>query len=261
MWMDYSHAPFLPILKSKPNALVDLQDCTFEADPETGDYTHPYLSELEDYGKSLGDYKYDTPASNPRPLPLDETPLDIIDTADALNNMLQELSTASEIAVDLEHHSYRTFLGITCLVQLSTRAKDYIVDALALHDHLGQLNHLFTDPKVVKVLHGSNLDLMWLQRDFGVYIVNLFDTGQAARTLRFPRFSLAYLLQRFVGVSPNKAFQLADWRISSQAHFTVKDIYPAFYCWVINLGWAEEVRMPRMGGLMTRHDRRPENDV
>ncbi|KAH9286108.1 Protein RRP6-like 1 [Echinococcus granulosus] len=111
--------------------------------------------------------------------------------------MLQELSTASEIAVDLEHHSYRTFLGITCLVQLSTRAKDYIVDALALYDHLGQLNHLFTDPK----------------RDFGVYIVNLFDTRQAARTLRFPRFSLAYLLQRFVGVSPNKAFQLADWRI------------------------------------------------
>nr|CDS23547.1 Helicase RNase D C terminal HRDC domain [Echinococcus granulosus] len=99
---DNSHAPFLPILKSKPNALVNLQDCTFEADPETGDYTHPYLSELEDYGKRLGDYKYVTPASNPRPLPLNETPLDIIDTADALNNMLQELNTASEIAVDLE---------------------------------------------------------------------------------------------------------------------------------------------------------------
>lgn len=163
--------------------------------------------------------------------------MDIIDTVDGLNNMLEEMSTASEIAVDLEvssvmehvcshtlnynsrdrslfqHHSYRTFLGMTCLIQLSTRTKDYIVDALALHDHLGQLNCLFTNPKVVKVLHGSNLDLMWLQRDFGVYIVNLFDTGQAARTLRFPRFSLAYLLQRFVGILPNKVFQLADWRI------------------------------------------------
>ncbi|VDM16526.1 unnamed protein product [Hydatigera taeniaeformis] len=210
---DNSHAPFLPILRTKPNALVDLQDCTFEADPETGDYIHPYLSELEDYGKGLGNYKYDGSASNPRPLPLDETPLDVVDTVDSLNKMLEELSTASEIAVDLEHHSYRTFLGITCLIQVSTRAKDYIVDALALHDHLGQLNYLFTNPKVVKVLHGSNLDLMWLQRDFGVYIVNLFDTGQAARILHFPRFSLAYLLQRFVGIFPNKAFQLADWRI------------------------------------------------
>ncbi|VDK26005.1 unnamed protein product, partial [Taenia asiatica] len=210
---DNSHAPFVPILKSKPNAIVDLQDCTLEADLETGDYIHPYLSELEAYGKGLGKYKYDSPTLNPRPPPLDETPLDIIDTVDGLTSMLEELGTASEIAVDLEHHSYRTFLGMTCLIQLSTRTKDYIVDALALHDHLGQLNYLFTNPKVVKVLHGSNLDLMWLQRDFGVYMVNLFDTGQAARTLRFPRFSLAYLLQRFVGILPDKAFQLADWRI------------------------------------------------
>ena len=152
--------------------------------------------------------------------------------------MLVELGTASEIAVDLEvsgvmgracscalnhkschyssllqHHSYRSFLGVTCLIQLSTRTKDYIVDALALHDHLNQLNDVFTNPRVVKVLHGSNMDLLWLQRDFGVYIVNLFDTGQAARALQFPRFSLAYLLQSFVGVLPNKALQLADWRI------------------------------------------------
>ncbi|KAL5111866.1 Exosome component 10 [Taenia crassiceps] len=210
---DNSHTPFTPILKSKPNAIVDLQDCTLEADPETGDYIHPYLPELEAYGRDLENYKYDTSTLNPGPLPLEETPLDIIDTVDGLHNMLEELSTASEIAVDLEHHSYRTFLGMTCLIQLSTRTKDYIIDALALHDHLGQLNCLFTNPKIVKVFHGSNLDLMWLQRDFGVYIVNLFDTGQAARTLRFPRFSLAYLLQRFVGIIPNKAFQLADWRI------------------------------------------------
>ncbi|KAL5964726.1 Exosome component 10 [Taenia solium] len=102
---DNSHAPFVPILKSKPNALVDLQDCTLGADPETGDYIHPYLSELEAYGKGLGKYKYDSPTLNPRPPPLDETPLDIIDTVDGLNSMLEELGTASEIAVDLEVRS------------------------------------------------------------------------------------------------------------------------------------------------------------
>jgi exosome complex exonuclease RRP6 len=35
----------------------------------------------------------------------------------------------------------------------------------------------------VKVLHGSDMDIQWLQRDFDLYIVNLFDTGQAARVL------------------------------------------------------------------------------
>jgi hypothetical protein len=37
---------------------------------------------------------------------------------------------------------------------------------------------VFSDPAVVKVLHGADSDIVWLQRDFGLYIVNLFDTGQ-----------------------------------------------------------------------------------
>jgi exosome complex exonuclease RRP6 len=51
------------------------------------------------------------------------------------------------------------------------------------------------------------------QRDFGLYLVNLFDTGQAARVLGYPSASLAHLLERHVGVSPDKRYQLADWRL------------------------------------------------
>ena len=64
-----------------------------------------------------------------------------------------------------------------------------------------------------KVLHGADSDIVWLQRDFSLYLVNLFDTGQAMRVLGYPRFSLAYLLSSMCGVTANKAFQLADWRI------------------------------------------------
>lgn len=53
--------------------------------------------------------------------------------------------------------------------------------------------------QVVKVLHGADRDVHWLQRDFGIYIANLFDTGQAARILH-PRYGLAYLLQRYCNV-------------------------------------------------------------
>jgi len=28
-------------------------------------------------------------------------------------------------------------------------------------------------------MHGADHDVLWLQRDFGLYLVNLFDTGQA----------------------------------------------------------------------------------
>lgn len=50
------------------------------------------------------------------------------------------------------------------------------------------------------MLHGADSDIVWLQRDFGIYVVNLFDTGQAARVLTYPSAGLAYLLSKMCGV-------------------------------------------------------------
>ena len=76
-----------------------------------------------------------------------------------------------------------------------------------------KLNECFTNPSIVKVMHGADSDVLWLQRDFGVFIVNMFDTGQAARLLEYPGFSLAYLLKLHCSVQPDKQYQLADWRV------------------------------------------------
>ena len=65
----------------------------------------------------------------------------------------------------------------------------------------------------VKVFHGADHDIEWLQRDLGLYVVNMFDTGQAARVLSLPQFSLAHLLSSLCGVAADKQYQLADWRI------------------------------------------------
>ena len=56
-------------------------------------------------------------------------------------------------------------------------------------------------------------DVLWLQRDFGLYIVNIFDTGQASSVLNLSKYSLAFLLQYYCSVQVDKQFQLADWRI------------------------------------------------
>lgn len=89
---------------------------------------------------------------------------------------------------------------------------DYIIDPLRARDSVWLLNEVTTNPAILKVLHGADMDVLWLQRDFGVYLVNMFDTGQAARVLGFESFGLAYLLKRFCGVEANKQFQRADWR-------------------------------------------------
>ena len=65
---------------------------------------------------------------------------------------------------------------------------------------------VFTDPKITKVLHGADMDILWLQRDFGLYIVNMFDTGQAARVLQMNSFGLAYLLFHYCQVTADKKY-------------------------------------------------------
>ena len=80
-------------------------------------------------------------------------------------------------------------------MQVSSRERDFVVDTIKLRNILGKyLRPIFANPSKVKVLHGSDYDIEWLQKDFGLYIVNLFDTGQASRVLGLSSFSLAFLL-------------------------------------------------------------------
>jgi exosome complex exonuclease RRP6 len=57
------------------------------------------------------------------------------------------------------------------------------------------------------------MDIVWLQRDLGLYVVGLFDTYHAARSLAYPQASLASLLSRFIKFDADKKYQMADWRI------------------------------------------------
>lgn len=108
---------------------------------------------------------------------------------------------------------FRPSQGFTCLLQISTREKDYIIDTLSLRDELHVLNEVFTDPKVLKVFHGADSDVEWLQRDLSIYVVNMFDTHQAAKRLGLARLSLAFLIKHYCDLELDKTFQLADWRI------------------------------------------------
>jgi exosome complex exonuclease RRP6 len=57
------------------------------------------------------------------------------------------------------------------------------------------------------------MDMIWLQRDLGLYVVSLFDTYHASHSLGYPQHSLASLLSKFVSFQAQKQYQMADWRI------------------------------------------------
>jgi hypothetical protein len=46
-------------------------------------------------------------------------------------------------------------------------------------------------------MHGADRDIVWLQRDFGIYVCNLFDTGQVCLSFWIrPPFFFFFLLKR-----------------------------------------------------------------
>lgn len=207
--IDNSTAPFVPILPNKPHARTPLPD--YNSQPaDRRSFPHPYEFEIANLTYSRPQV---STCKEQLFQPVTEVPCHWIDSEDQLRDLEQKLTRQKEFAVDLEHHSFRTFHGFTCLMQISTRTEDFLIDTLELRHLLHILNSSFADPKIVKVLHGADMDILWLQRDFGLYVVNLFDTGQAARVLDAPYFSLQWLLKHYCDIELNKKYQLADWRL------------------------------------------------
>ncbi|KAK8507533.1 hypothetical protein V6N13_141552 [Hibiscus sabdariffa] len=173
-------------------------------------FVHPMekLSVMDFVDKDVADIEPIKPPS------IEYTPFKLVEKVKDLKELAAKLRSVEEFAVDLEHNQYRSFQGLTCLMQISTRTEDFIVDTLKLRIHIGPyLREIFKDPSKKKVMHGADRDILWLQRDFGIYLCNLFDTGQASRVLKSERNSLEHLLQHYCGVTANKEYQNADWRL------------------------------------------------
>ena len=197
-----------PLLRTKPHAAISLEESI--GDGQEG-YKHPYAHEIEHlvYPQSMYQEKppilYDDPSSS-EPI--------WVDTQEGVLEMLRELKKADEIAVDLEHNDKNSYIGLVSLMQISTRDKDWVVDTLKpWRENLQILNEVFADPKIVKVFHGSTSDMVWLQRDLGLYVVGLFDTYHACTALSFPGRGLAFLLMKYCNFPAQKQYQLSDWRI------------------------------------------------
>ncbi|KAK9466191.1 ribonuclease H-like domain-containing protein [Lipomyces arxii] len=210
---NYDTTPFTPLLTSKPHAMETLEESLKRSYPNKDGmevYQNPYTYEIEHskYPKSMK-----KPSKPIEAMPLETTSAIWVDTPALLRSMLRDLKNEREIAVDLEHHDTFSYRGFVCLMQISTRSQDYVIDTLVLRKELEVLNVAFTDPKIIKVFHGAASDVIWLQRDFGLYIVNMFDTYHAARVLNLEGKSLQFLLDRYCSFQASKEYQLADWRV------------------------------------------------
>lgn len=154
------------------------------------------------------------------PFNLGTTSFEYIDTEELLNNMTQKiLKTDTEIGLDIEQTNLDSYQGYNCLIQISSSHGNYIIDAIALHDILPlYLRKICENEDIVKVFYGGGSDLLWLNRDYGVFVVNYFDVYQTSTFYdKKMDCSLVGLFKEYCAYiydkNIKKTFQLADWRI------------------------------------------------
>jgi ribonuclease D len=124
--------------------------------------------------------------------------------------VLDRLQREALVAVDTEAASFHRHRDRVYLLQLSSRADTHLVDPVAVAGLPG-LGALLANPDVECVFHDADYDLRLLGREFGFAASRLFDTRVAAQFLNEPGIGLAALLEKYLGVRPDKRFQRADW--------------------------------------------------
>lgn len=119
---------------------------------------HPYFYELSHFEvpeKQLAKGAIKTPPA------VELTPFEIIFDVEGLEKLRDTLNTCEEFAVDLEVWSSfyevqandtRSYLGFVCLMQISTRNRDYLIDPFPIWKHMHILNEPFANPNILKVL-------------------------------------------------------------------------------------------------------------
>ena len=133
-----------------------------------------------------------------------------IDQPQKLRDHIGELESQDIIAVDTESNSLYAYQEQVCLIQFSTREKDYLIDSLILPD-LSLLAPIFSSDRILKVFHAAEYDLICLFRDHGFQFNYLFDTMIAARTLGRQKIGLGSLLENNFNIQMNKKYQRANW--------------------------------------------------
>jgi ribonuclease D len=137
---------------------------------------------------------------------------EIIDTPAKLKHIVQRLETAKTVAVDLEADSMYHYREKVCLLQISTKRQNALIDPLAVKD-LSRLAPLFSDNSVKKIFHGADYDIRSLHRDFNLEINNLFDTQLASMFLGCRQTGLSAVVKKRFNIILEKKFQKKDWSI------------------------------------------------
>lgn len=137
-------------------------------------------------------------------------PFIYIDEPFQWDDFIEHVAQADQLAIDLESNGMFAYRESICLMQISTRTRDYIIDPFAPFDWT-KFGDLIEDPTVEKVFHASEYDLILMKEIHGWSLQNMFDTMWAVRILGHEKVGLANVLNHYFGIEITKKYQRTNW--------------------------------------------------
>src|SRR3569832_191143 len=136
----------------------------------------------------------------------------IVETSEALQAFVEELSHAPYLALDTEFLRDQTYYPKLCLVQVAAPGVEAIIDPLAPGIDLAPFYALIARPDIVKVMHAARQDIEIFYLQGGVLPDPLFDTQIAAMVAGFgDAASYETLARKIAYVEIDKSARFTDW--------------------------------------------------
>ncbi len=136
---------------------------------------------------------------------------DLIETKEQLENFVNQISSATWVAIDTEFLREKTYYAKLCLIQIEANGLRACIDPLAIED-ISSFSEILHNPDIVKVLHAAHQDLEILLQLTGKVPAPIFDTQVAASVLGIgDQMGYARLVEDILGVSLAKTQSRTDW--------------------------------------------------
>ncbi|CAL8111025.1 unnamed protein product [Orchesella dallaii] len=194
---------------------------------------HPYRDQI-------AHWKLEKLHTDPEPAnPLKDKHFWLIEGHSSLTFMVEHLSAQKTIALDMEFDNIYSYYDLTCLIQISTREYNFIVDAIKLiNDIPTTLANVLLDPNVLKIVFGTQ-DVLAFQRDYNLRLFPVIDFQNAYRGSKSLSHDpgLKDAVKDYLGIDMDKTFQRFVWRTRpippDAIVYAQKDSEYLLKCWEI----------------------------
>ena len=153
----------------------------------------------------------------------------LIHTNDQLKNFYLKCQKDKIVGVDTEFHRVNTYYPKLCLIQLSNKNQEIIIDPLRTQVDKSLLRKIIFSKNILKVFHAAHQDLEILFNIYNKIPPNVVDTQICMTLIGYPHsIGYANAVNDLLNIRIDKTHQFIDWRIrplsNKKIQYAINDV-------------------------------------